>query len=128
MMAEAESANPRMVPEFFSSLPNLNVDISILERSEHVYVQEGHFGWTDLGTWASLYDDTPKDGDGNVLLNTKAFLYDCQDNIIRLPEGRTAVIKGLKDYAIAEEGEILMICPREDVAAMRRMHTDTKFS
>ena len=63
-----------------------------------------------------------------MLLNTKAFLYDCQDNIIRLPEGRTAVIKGLKDYAIAEEGEILMICPREDVAAMRRMHTDTKFS
>jgi hypothetical protein len=38
------------------------------------------------------------------------------------------VVKGLKDYVIAEEGEILMICPRKEVAAMRKMHTDTKFS
>ena len=59
---------------------------------------------------------------------TKAFLYDCNDNLVRLPEGRTAVIKGLSGYVIAEEGEILMICPKEDITAMRKMHTDTKFS
>ena len=128
MMAEAETGTPTMVPEFFSSLPNLNIDISIMERSENVCVQQGHFGWADLGSWASLFDDAPSDEQGNVLLNSRAFLYDCQNNVIRLPNGRTAVIKGLKDYVIAEEGEILMICPREDVAAMRRMHTDTKFS
>ena len=128
MMAEAESAVPTMVPEFFSSLPNLNIDVSIMERSENVCVQQGHFGWADMGTWASLFDDAPSDPEGNVLLNSRAFLYDCKDNVIRLPEGRTAVIKGLKDYVVAEEGEILMICPRQDVSAMRRMHTDTKFS
>ncbi len=128
MMAEAETADPCLVPEFFSSLPNLGVDLSILERCCQVYVQQGHFGWTDIGTWASLYDDAPSDGDGNVLLNTSAYLYGCRDNVIRLPKGRTAVVKGLQDYVIAEEGEILMICPRGDVAAMRRMHTDTKFS
>ena len=109
-------------------LPNRNVDVSILERSDQVYVQQGHFGWADMGTWASLYDDAPADAKGNVLLNTKAFLYDCADNIIRLPDGRTAVVKGLNDYVIAEEGEILMICPRKDVTAMRKMHIDTKFS
>lgn len=128
MMAEAETATRRLVPEFFSSLPNLNIDVSIMERSENVCVQQAHFGWADLGTWASLFDDTPADARGNVLLNTPAYLYDCERNIIRLPKGRTAVVKGLKDYVIAEEGEILMICPREDAATMRRMHTDTKFS
>lgn len=128
MMAEAEHASPTLVPEFFNSLPNRNVDVSILERSDQVYVQQGHFGWADMGTWASLYDDAPADAKGNVLLNTKAFLYDCADNIIRLPDGRTAVVKGLNDYVIAEEGEILMICPRKDVTAMRKMHIDTKFS
>ena len=128
MMAEAESPVPTLVPEFFSSLPNLNIDISIMERSENVCVQEGHFGWADMGTWASLFVDAPSDAQGNVLLNTPAFLYDCQNNVIRLPNGRTAVVKGLQDYVIAEEGEILMICPREDVTSMRRMHIDTKFS
>lgn len=128
MMAEAEFADPKSVPDFFSRLPNLNVDVSILEKSDNVYMQQGHFKWADLGTWASIYDDAPGDEEGNVLLNTKAYLYESQNNIIRLPKGRTAVVKGLSDYVIAEEGEILMICPRADVAAMRKMHTDTKFS
>ena len=128
MMAEAEFADPKSVPDFFSRLPNLNVDVSILEKSDNVYMQQGHFEWADLGTWASIYDDAPGDEKGNVLLNTKAYLYESQNNIIRLPKGRTAVVKGLSDYVIAEEGEILMICPRADVAAMRKMHTDTKFS
>ena len=127
MMAEAESNNPKLVPEFFSVLPNYNMDVSILERSSQVYVQRGHFGWADIGTWASIGKDVPGDADGNVLLNTEAYLYECSDNVIRLPKGRIAVIKGLNDYVVAEEGEILMICPRHDIAAMRRMHTDTKF-
>ena len=127
MMAEAENADPKLVPDSFNVLPNYNMDVSILERSEHVYVQRGHFGWADIGTWANIGEDIPGDAEGNVLLETDAFLYECSDNIIRLPKGRTAVIKGLKDYVVAEEGEILMICPRHDIAAMRRMHTDTKF-
>lgn len=127
MMAEAENADPKLIPESFSVLPNYNMDISILERSEHVYVQRGHFGWADIGTWANFGKDMPGDADGNVLLDTNAYLYECSGNVIRLPEGHTAVVKGLQDYVIAEEGEFLMICPRHDVAAMRRMHTDTKF-
>ena len=127
LMAEAESNDPKLVPENFNVLPNRNMDVSILERSEHVYVQRGRFGWADIGTWASIGKDLPANDEGNILLNTDAHLYECSGNIVRLPEGRTAVIKGLKDYVVAEEGEILMICPRQDVAAMRRMHTDTKF-
>ena len=127
MMREAESADPKDVPESFNVLPNYNMDVSILERSEHVYVQRCHFGWADIGTWASISKDVPADADENVLMGTEAYLYECSGNIIRLPEGRKAVIKGLNNYVVAEEGEILMICPREDVTAMRRMHTDTKF-
>lgn len=128
MMAEAESDDAKLVPSFFHTLPNLNIDLSILERSENVFVLQGNFGWSDIGTWKNIYDDLRADRMGNVALNTKAFLYDCEDNIIRLPNGRVAVIKGLKDYVVAEEGDILMICPRKDVTAMRKMHTDTKFT
>ena len=127
MMAEAESDDPKLVPESFNKLPHYNMDVSILERSEHVFVQRGHFGWADIGTWASIGEDAPSDADGNVLLDSDALLYECSGDVVRLPKGRIAVIKGLKDYVVAEEGEILMICPRKDIAAMRRMHTDTKF-
>ena len=128
MMAEAESADSKKVPEFFTSLPNLNIDLSILERSDKVFVLKGNFGWVDIGTWENLCDDVRADQEGNIVLNTKTYLYDCQNNIIRLPEGHTAVLKGLHDYIIVEEGGILMICPRNDINAIRKMHTDTKFA
>ncbi|MDE5560825.1 MAG: NTP transferase domain-containing protein [Bacteroidaceae bacterium] len=127
MMADAESDDPRLVPEVFQNLPNLGLAVGLLERADNVCVKECDFGWADLGTWTSIHDDLPSDENGNVMLDTKVYLYDCTDNVIRLPDGRMAVIKGLHDYVVAEEGEILMICPREDVATMRRMHTDTKF-
>lgn len=128
MVADAENEDPKLVPEVFQMLPNLSLAEGVLERADNVCVKECSFGWADMGTWNSLHDDLPGDADGNVLMNTKAFLYDSHDNVIRLPEGRTLVMKGLHDYVVAEEGEILMICPREDAATMRRMHTDTKFT
>lgn len=127
LMADAECDDAKLVPETFQMLPNLSMAVGLLERADNVYVKECSFGWADIGTWTSLHDDCPSDTDGNVLMNTKAYLYDCRDNVIRLPQGKIAVVKGLQDYVIAQEGEILMICPREDVAAMRKMHTDTKF-
>ena len=127
MMADAEDADPKFVPEFFASLPNLNVDVSIMERSSNVYVHKCRFGWADLGTWGSIYDDSEKDEDGNAVINAKAHLYNCSGTLVRLPAGQTLVAKGLEDYVVVSEGDILMICPRGDIAAMRRMHTDTKF-
>jgi mannose-1-phosphate guanylyltransferase len=127
LMADAESDDAKLVPEVFQMLPNLSLAVGVLEKADEVYVKECFFGWADIGTWTSLHDDLPSDDNGNVLMDTKAFLYDCSGNVVRLPDGKKAVIKGLHDYVIAEEGDILMICPRKDVAAMRRMHTDTKF-
>ena len=127
LMADAESDDARLVPEVFQMLPNLSLAVGILERADNVYVKECSFGWADLGTWTSIHDDCPADANGNVIMDSRAYLYDCKDNVVRIPKGRTAVVKGLSDYVIAEEGDILMICPREEASAMRRMHTDTKF-
>ena len=129
MMEEARVSDPRLVPAFFHSLPNRNVDLSILERSSAVCVHRGHFGWADLGTWTSIYDDATLDDEKNAIISAqRTHLYDCHGCLVRLPGGQTLVAKGLDGYVVAGEGDILMICPLDDVAAMRRMHTDTKFS
>lgn len=114
------------VPEFFSALPNLSLDYGILERSENVYVQICHFGWADLGNWWSLHNDAASDADRNVLLDTPALLSNCKGNVIRLPKGRVAVFNGLEDFVVAEEGNVLLICPKTDVAAFRRMMTEAQ--
>lgn len=114
------------VPEYFSALPNLSIDYGILERSTNVYVRECRFGWADFGSWHSLHDDIESDDKGNVVLDTEALLYDCKDNLVCLPKGRVAVIDGLNGYVVAEQGNVLMICPKDDAAALRRMMTDAQ--
>lgn len=114
------------VPVHFDTLPNLSLDYSILEKSENVYVQVCDFGWADLGSWNSLHNDTQRDMQDNVLLDTEALLYNSEGNVICLPKGRIAVIDGLKGFVVAEQGNVLMICPKDDNAALRRMMTDSQ--
>ncbi len=126
MMAGAEIADPTYLPDFFSVLPKLSIDMSIMEKSENVYVCTCHFGWADLGTWGTLDAHQQRDKDGNLLLNTQAQLYSCKGNVIRMPKNHTAIIEGLQDYLVVEEGDVLMICPKQNTATMRRMMTEAQ--
>lgn len=123
MQAEAEHAEPKFLPDFFSVLPNLSIDLGILERCEKVFVHACHFGWADLGNWTCF--TSPADENGNTLLGTQALLHGCKGNVVRLPQGRIAVIEGLTDYVVAEEGDVLLICPK-DRATIRRMMTEAQ--
>lgn len=120
MMADAETADPRFLPEFFTVLPKLSVDLGILERSDNVYVHECHFGWADLGTWAILRSNA--DENDNVILDTKTLLRNCRGNVVRLPKNRIAVIEGLTDYVVAEEGDVLLICPKNRSMVRKMMN------
>ncbi len=123
MMADAESADARLLPEFFNVLPRQSIDLGVLERSEYIFVHRSQFGWADLGAWGTLRVNA--DAEGNVLMDTQAVLTNCKNNIIRLPQGRVAVVEGLTDYVVAEENGVLFICPRnrQDV---RRVRTEAQ--
>lgn len=131
MMAELSHMQEQSVPELFSMLPNLNIDMGVLEGNNNVCVQKAHFGWADLGSWDAMHVSTGTeesvcqvDESNNLLLNTEAHLYECEGNTVRLPQGTVALICGLKNYVVAEENGILMICPKDNKSMMRRMRTD----
>jgi len=124
MMADAEMAEPKFLPEFFSVLPKLSIDRTIIEHGGNVYVHGCHFGWADLGTWGTLSSDLERtDEEGNYVMETPVLLSNCKDNVVNLPEGRKAVIEGLENYLVAEQGDVLLICPK-DPATVRRLMND----
>lgn len=126
MLAEAETADPRFLPDFFSVLPKLNIDMSVMERSDNVFIYESHFGWADLGAWDTLADGHQCDVQGNLLLATRALLSDCSDNIVRLPHDHVAVLHGLHGYTVVEEGDVLLVCPKRESAVLRRLMTEAQ--
>lgn len=109
-----------VVSELYSKLPNMTLEQTILERVENADVMLCHFGWADLGTWDSVYINTPKSSTGNALVNnSKAVLYDCNDCLVRLPEGHVAVLQGLSDYIVVEEGNVILVCKKDDQGVIR---------
>ncbi len=112
------------IDEMYPSCPNISIDYGIMEKASDVYVLCSDFGWTDLGTWGSLYEMSPKDDKENVTLKCKTVLYESEENIIALPPEKLAVIHDLKGYIIAESDNVLLICKRENEQKIRQYVND----
>jgi mannose-1-phosphate guanylyltransferase len=116
----------RQVKDNYSSCPNISLDRGILETSDNIYVQMCNFGWVDFGTWQALYGAAEKDENGNVLLDTKARLYNCKNNIVHMGKGKLAVLQDLEGYVVVDEGNVLMVCKGGDAATVRKMVNDVQ--
>jgi len=110
----------------FESWPNISIDYGIMEKAENVYVQLCDFGWADLGTWGSLHEASPKDQHKNVIINGNTLLYNCNNNIIAMPEGKLAVLQGLEDYLVADTKNVLLICRKDDESTIRKYVNDVQ--
>lgn len=96
----------------------ISIDNAVMEKAENVYVVLCDIGWSDLGTWKSLYENSEKDEVKNVV-NCRTLLYNVEDSILKMPADKLVVVKDLKGYIIAEHNNVLMICPKEDEQLVR---------
>ena len=118
---EAEDA---FMQENFSLYPNMSLDYAVLEKSDNVYVMKCDFGWADLGTWHGLYEAMSRREGDNVIINSDVILENATNNIVKMPEGRLAVINGLDGYIVAEKDNVLFICKKEDSSALVRKYVN----
>ena len=114
------------IEENFPACPNVSIDFGIMEKADNVYVSLGDFGWSDLGTWGSLYDLSPKDEQGNVTLKCDSMIYNSNDNIVVLPKCKLAVIEGLEGFLVAESDNVLLICKKDEEHAIRKYVNDAQ--
>ena len=103
----------------------MSIDVGIMEKANNVYVVLSDFGWSDLGTWKSLYDISEKNPQENVT-EGKLMLYDTTNCIIKTPKDKLVVVQGLEGYIVAEYDGVLMICPIEQEQRVREFVADAK--
>ncbi len=96
------------------------------DTAEHRANRLEAFGWSDVGTWGSLYELSEKDTHGNVSLHSETMFYDANNNIVTLEKGKLAVIEGLEDYIVAESEGVLLICKKEHEQQIREMVADAE--
>jgi mannose-1-phosphate guanylyltransferase len=106
----------------------ISVDYAILEKAENVYTIPCDIGWSDLGTWASLYDQLPKDESGNAILGKPVFAEKTKHTLILSQNSKLIVVKGLEDYIIVDTDDCLMIYPKSDEQAIKELKEKLRLS
>ena len=101
------------ISEHFVDCPNISIDYGVMEKSPNTYTIPADFGWSDIGTWGSLFTHAKKDNNGNALRG-KVVSVDNKNSIINIEEGFEAVVEGLEDYLVAYRDHSLLVCKLHD--------------
>ncbi|MBP1617569.1 MAG: mannose-1-phosphateguanylyltransferase/mannose-6-phosphate isomerase [Bacteroidetes bacterium] len=115
------------INENYPFCPNISIDYGIMEKAPNGCVLAANFGWSDLGTWGSLYEISEKDENANAALSAKVLFFDSTENIVALPEDKLAVLQGLNGYIVAESQGVLLVCKKSDEQRIKQFVADVKF-
>jgi mannose-1-phosphate guanylyltransferase len=120
------SKETEFIDRIFPGCKNISIDYGIMEKSENVYVYPTDLGWSDLGTWGSLYAHLDLDENRNAVQGNKVMLYDSADNIIKVPNDKVVVMQGMNGYIVVENEGILLICKKENEQQIKEFVADVK--
>ncbi|MCB0763282.1 MAG: NTP transferase domain-containing protein [Flavobacteriales bacterium] len=112
------------IGRIYSDCESVSIDYGIMEKAENVYTVVSDFGWSDLGTWGSLYDHMPLDAEANAAIGDNLKLYDCSGNMVHMHDGRLTVLQGLEDYIVVSTKEALLVCRKQDEQKIKEFVTD----
>ena len=110
----------------YSKCTNISIDYGIMEKADNVHVLCADIGWSDLGTWGSLYDVSEKDSANNVNKGKHTFMYDSKKCLISLPGNKIAVIQGLEDSIVVDTDDVLLICKKKEEQRIKQFVNDVK--
>lgn len=114
------------VRRIYPQTRNISIDFGVIEKAGNVYVRRSDFGWSDVGTWNSLHRNLPRDEQGNAV-SGNVRLSGTTDSLIRVPEGKLAVVDGLKDYIVVDTDDVLLVWPRECEQEIKKIVTSLRF-
>lgn len=119
-------AEAEFIKGVYEKCTNISIDYGIMEKAKNVYVLSAEFGWSDLGTWKSLYEELPHDDAGNATVGQHVMLDKTSNCIVNFPADKLAVIQGLENYIVVFADNVLLICPKDDEQQVRNLVNDVK--
>lgn len=116
-----------IINDIYPNFENISIDYGILEKADNIYVLCSDFGWSDLGTWGSLYENTEKDENNNSINGNNVFCYDTKNCVINTSKDKIVVLQGLDDYIVVETPDSLLVCSKKEEQSLRNIINDIKF-
>ncbi len=101
-----------VMSELYAQCTNISIDYGIMEKAKNVFVIPSYFGWCDLGTWESAYENSNKDYLGNSVFGDNVMIIDATECMVKAPAEKLVVLQGLEKFIVIDTPDVLLICER----------------
>jgi len=99
--------------EIYPLCTNISIDVGIMEKASNVYLIPSSFGWSDLGTWNSAYENIEKDYFHNAVGGDNVMVIDAVKCMVHVPKNKLVLLQGLEDFIVVDTDDVLLICKKE---------------
>lgn len=125
------AAEEEAIERIYPQCTNISIDYGVMEKADNVYIIPASFGWSDLGTWASAYDNLEKDYFENAVAGNNVMVIDATRNMVHADNNKLVLLQGLDDFIVVDTKDVLLICKKDQeqaikeyVAEVRKMKGD----
>jgi mannose-1-phosphate guanylyltransferase len=115
-----------LITRIYPLCSSISIDYAIMEKADNVFVIPSSFGWSDLGTWTSAYDNLEKDYLGNAIAGNKVMVIDSTQCMVSAPHDRLLVLQGLNDFIVVDTADVLLICKKEKEQEIKEYVAEVK--
>jgi mannose-1-phosphate guanylyltransferase/mannose-6-phosphate isomerase len=116
----------RVDKKAFEACPSDSIDYAVMEKTRDAVVVPLDAGWSDVGSWSSLFDALPADAEGNVLRGD-VLAHDSADCFVHSTSRLVAVV-GLKDHVVVETKDAVLVAPKDRVQDVKELVAKIKKS
>lgn len=120
------SEEAQAIQRIYPQCTNISIDIAIMEKANNVYVMPASFGWSDLGTWNSAYENMEKDYLGNAVASENVIVIDATKCMINSPKDKLVVVQGLDDFIVVDTKDVLLICSKDKEQSIKEYVAEVK--
>jgi mannose-1-phosphate guanylyltransferase len=114
------------IEEIYPQCTNISIDFGLMEKADNVYVIPASFGWSDLGTWNSAWENMEKDYLDNAVAGKNVIVFDTTRTMVHVPDEKLVVLQGLDDYIVTDTKDVLLICQKEKEQEIKEYVAEVK--
>ena len=116
----------KAIEHIYPQCTNISIDFGVMEKAENVFVIPASFGWSDLGTWNSAWENMGKDYFGNAVVGKKVMAVDAKNCVVHVPDNKLVLLQGLDDFIVVDTKDVLMICQKNKEQEIKEYVAEVK--
>jgi mannose-1-phosphate guanylyltransferase len=115
-----------VIEQIYPQCTSISIDFGIMEKADNVYIIPSSFGWSDLGTWNSAWENMDRDYLGNAVAGKNVMVIDATKCMVHAEDSKLYVLQGLDDFIIVDTKDALLICKKDKEQEIREFVAEVK--